>query len=145
MMKCETDEMDVLCESSLALVALDRRDDELLVVRFVPLLCCCCCCGVPDMVGCVRVDVYGLFDRERVEALALAMGDDDRSLALAWEAFLAFSDDAEFVEGLFARCLCVEERLSGEHCVVVWEDVDGGETVGFCRISLSVPLTISMN
>lgn len=121
---------------------MDRRDDELLDVRFVPLLCCS---DVPDVGGCDRVDVYGLFERERVEALTLGMGDDDRSLALAWEAFLASSDDAEVVEGLLGRCLCVTERLSGEHCVVVWEDVDEGETVDLCRISLSVPLTISMN
>jgi len=115
----------------LILFALDRRDEEFTV----PLLCC-----APDVVVvCVRPDMYGLFEREREDVFVFVIGEDERP-----EEVL-FADGDEH-EGLFERVLLLARRLFVVVVVVVvCEEVDGKFNVDVLRISLSVPLTISIN
>ena len=117
-------------DTSLALFALNRRDEEFTV----PLLCC-----APDVVVvCVRPDTYGLFEREREDVFVFVIGEDERP-----EEFLFPDGDEQ--EGLFERVLLLARRLFVVVAVVGCEEVDGKFNVHVLRISLSVPLTISIN
>jgi hypothetical protein len=81
----------------------------------VPLLCCCCCSG-PDVVVCVRPDVYGLFEREREDVFVFVIGDDERPV-VGLEEFLFVDEDEQ--EGLFERVLVVGRRLFCDEQFVV--------------------------
>jgi len=76
------------------------------------LLCC-----APDVVVCVRPDVYGLFEREREEdVFVFVMGDDERPV-VGQEEFLFVVEDEH--EGLFERVLVLARRLFGDEQFVV--------------------------
>ncbi len=114
----------------MVLLALDRRDDEFTV----PLLCC-----APDVVvEGVRPATYGLFEREREDVFVFVIGEDERP----GEFLFADGDEQD---GLFERVLLLARRLFVVVGVVGCEEVDGRFNVHVLRISLSVPLTISIN
>jgi hypothetical protein len=75
------------------------------------LLCC-----APDIVVCVRPDVYGLFEREREDVFVFVMGDDERPV-VGQEEFLFVVEDEH--EGLFERVLVLARRLFGDEQFVV--------------------------